>query len=170
MNRELLEEYKKKNELIMLSSLGDSMLPFISSGCNLLIRCCHSNTVLPGDIIVFFSESGLACHRCIRVSDGIILERGDNCVLFSKLRNVFCKDIIGIVVAFCKEDREITKVDSYPYYRKSQVLVGKISDLLSFGCRKGDQPMSSTCFGNIISCLIKMIYGIEKKRRSRYCG
>lgn len=160
INIELLKNYKADNTVISLQTVGDSMLPMIVDGSTIFVKCCYLTSLHAGDVVVFFMNNSLVCHRCIKLQAGTFLERGDNCVLGKKLNRISEDALIGKVIGYCREgETTVTYTDDYPVFRILMRRIGLFSGWMATFNRKNTLLDDTTLKQNgLISRIIYTIF------------
>lgn len=159
MNSELLQKYQHLNELISLKTIGKSMLPLIEETDDIIVMCCHFSQIKAGDIVVFYENSNLICHRCIDIdiTRSTFIERGDNCLLSSKLTEKSAKTIIGKVVGKVNSEKKMHDLSSLRFYALLNIIISKVSSFLSRGLVLGDGEMTSTKIGYLVHKILSLV-------------
>ena len=94
---------KQSQELIFVETTGFSMWPFLKAGEKLIIKKTSIEDLKVGDIILYWSDNQLVCHRLVkrvRDVDGYLLyTRGDNSSSLPTLvtEQMFLGKAIGII-------------------------------------------------------------------------
>lgn len=98
----LLKEVLEKESEIKVRVSGISMFPFLRRGDSLLVSRADSKEIRVGNIILFYDEGGIYCHRVFsKKEDGITVKADTNvCTEFLKP-----DDLIGQVVAIERKGR-----------------------------------------------------------------
>lgn len=154
LNTTLYAEYKSNHTIIELQSFGSSMEPQLNNICTIYVMCCSAHELSNGDIITFFYNNEVVCHRLIFRKDNYIFERGDNCSLWSKLNRVPDESIIGKVVAYKNDGGVLYYTKCFCLYAAVLRFVGILSHVFAFKKSHEDYEMSN---GGLISRAIKSL-------------
>ncbi len=90
------EDILNKNKKIKISVHGSSMLPFLRSGDNVIIKRVKENELKVADIVVFKYFDKIVVHRIIKINTDTIICRGDSTI--NNDEPVGKKNIIGVVI------------------------------------------------------------------------
>lgn len=167
INESLLLKYKQENTVVSLDCKGDSMAPLLKSPCVIYVICCDLNKIIPGDIIVFLTDRGIVCHRCIRVLRNELLERGDNCVLWNRLNPVGEINIIGKVFAFKNgTDSAELYIDSFDAFNKLMLGIGMFGNFISTnnGASVDEEFVRGGVVSKLIHLIVNFVFSLYRRR------
>ncbi|MCX8131610.1 MAG: S24/S26 family peptidase [Clostridia bacterium] len=160
-----LKEAKDKKEVIDLMTTGSSMSPLLRSNTNIYIEFNHLDDIHNGDVIAFYDDYGVSVHRCIKKNNNRVLERGDNCNLWTKCKWIDTDNILGKMV--CAEFKNTClNMDTFRYrlYGCIMVYIGKLSNMVG-RIRKKDSSQEKHAtidkektFSMLINKLIRIAY------------
>jgi len=102
------EQYLEKNEKMIYSNVGVSMLPLLRQGKDLfIVKKKSSKRCLRGDVVLYRRPPNhYVLHRIIEVNKNSYTILGDNCI--KKEYNIKDKDIIGVMTGFVRNGKEYT--------------------------------------------------------------
>lgn len=90
----LLKSAIQEKGRLCIKVCGKSMLPGLLPGD--IIEVKGTNCLRQGDVVAFYKGNLMVVHRIFKISRNKIFTKGDFC-LFPDKREVFIKDIIGVV-------------------------------------------------------------------------
>ena len=163
INFETLRNYQLKEECILLTSKGYSMAPFIQEPVQIYVKCCVPENIKKGDIVVFYDEKAVVCHRCIDVNGDLFLERGDNCCLFCFPEWRSKNAVIGIVIGIVKKNRMIL-VDKFKWYREVVLMIAKYSYKFAYK-NSVDKEMKGSVLGKLLFLVSYIILQLESRKK-----
>ncbi len=110
------EEILERDGRLVYTSVGDSMLPFIHSGEDILVIEKPSGRLKKYDIALYYRDSGeYVLHRVLRVREYDYIICGDNRWRCEK--GIADKQIIGVLTAIVRNGKMISMKDP-DYYRR----------------------------------------------------
>ncbi len=118
---EMCERLKLGHTVTMLFG-GHSMLPLINGeGDKIQLRPLgQEEPCVPGEVYLFRHQDHFIIHRLMRIEDGILLFRGDNCYAFEREdRN----NVLAKLVAIEKTDGSRMDCESEEWHRLSKKVV-----------------------------------------------
>ena len=165
INEILYEDYKNNHTIIKLLSVGHSMEPQLGNACTVYVMCCLANELSAGDIITFFYDGDVVCHRLIFRKGNFLFERGDNCSLWNKLNKIPVESIIGKVVAYRNEGQAIKYTEHYRCYSYLLRFVGCVSHACAFKNKREDCGIfDGGRISRFIGWLIYKIFQISERK------
>ena len=110
----LIEEKIAKGESFSFLAHGDSMLPFLKNGKDLVTLSPVTNKIKPGDVIFYRRENGMfVLHRVIKTFDnGEMWLCGDNQLYIE--RNIFPCQVIAILTGIERDGKKVS-LSSFSY-------------------------------------------------------
>lgn len=99
---------------------GDSMLPLINGGTDVVELTPFSGEICRGDIYLFRHNGRLVIHRLLRIHGDDLLFRGDNNRI---TEHVTSSDILARLTAVIHPDGSIEKTDTPQWRRRSSQVV-----------------------------------------------
>lgn len=114
MNNSSFEEILEKEGRLIYSNVGDSMLPLIRQGRDLLIIERAKGRLKKFDVPLYRRDSGqYVLHRVMEVREDDYVLCGDN--RWSKEYGITDRQILGVLTAVVRDGRELSVRD--PRYR-----------------------------------------------------
>ena len=114
------EEIERTGKLVY-TNVGDSMMPLIKQGRDLLIIEKPDGRLKRYDIPLYKRDSGqYVLHRVIEVREKDYVILGDNCI--AKETGITDADIIGVMTEFYRDGKKHT-TDELPYRIYSRAVV-----------------------------------------------
>lgn len=113
------EEILNKGETLYYRNVGNSMLPFIKEGEDLLVIDAYKDQRLKvGDVILYKRDTGkYVLHRIVSVRKNDYLLRGDN--QYNTETGIVDRHILGVLREVIKPNQRINVLDiSYQKYIK----------------------------------------------------
>lgn len=110
MNKSTFEEEIKKSGKIIYTNVGDSMMPFIRQGRDVLIISRAEGRLKRYDIPLYKRDSGqYVLHRILKVRENDYIICGDN--RFIREYGITDRHIIGVLTGIIRDGREIPLTD-----------------------------------------------------------
>ena len=104
------EEIIRRDGRLVYTSVGDSMLPFIRSGKDLLVIEKPQGRLKKYDVPLYRRDSGqYVIHRVLKVRENDYVICGDN--RYSREYGITDRHIIGVLTAIVRDGREIPVTD-----------------------------------------------------------
>lgn len=110
----LLKEVLEKENEVKLRVSGVSMFPFLRKGDSLLAKGADCGQIRVGNIILYYDEGGICCHRVFSKKNGNIRVKADANVCAEPLVS---EDFIGKVVAIERKGKTIRIDNTLGYLR-----------------------------------------------------
>jgi signal peptidase I len=123
----LLKEVLEKENEIKVKVRGVSMFPFLRRGHSLLVSGTDCGQIRVGNIILYYDEGEIYCHRVFSKKDGSITVKADANVCAEPLSP---EDLIGKVVAIERKGRTIRIDNTLGYIRG--LFISRLSLFTSF--------------------------------------
>lgn len=110
MNKSTFEEEIKKSGKIIYTNVGDSMMPFIRQGRDVLVISRAEGRLKRYDIPLYKRDSGqYVLHRILKVRKNDYIICGDNrCI---REYGITDRHIIGVLTGIIRDGREIPLTD-----------------------------------------------------------
>ena len=110
MNKSTFEEEIKKSGKIIYTNVGDSMMPFIRQGRDVLVISRAEGRLKRYDIPLYKRDSGqYVLHRILKVRENDYIICGDNrCI---REYGITDRHIIGVLTGIIRDGREIPLTD-----------------------------------------------------------
>ena len=110
MNKSSFEEEIKKSGRIIYTNVGDSMMPYIKQGRDVLVISEVNGRLNKYDVPLYKRDSGqYVLHRVLKVRDSDYVICGDN--RYSKEYGITDRHIIGVLTAVVRDGKEIPITD-----------------------------------------------------------
>lgn len=110
MNKSTFEEEIRRNGTIIYTNVGDSMLPFIKQGRDVLVISRAEGRLKRYDVPLYKRDSGqYVLHRILKVRENDYVICGDN--RCSKEYGITDRHIIGVLTGVIRDGREIPVTD-----------------------------------------------------------
>lgn len=110
MNSRSFEEILEKEGRLVYSSVGDSMLPLIRQGRDLLVIVRPDGRLKRFDVPLYRRDSGqYVLHRVLKVRENDYVLCGDN--RWAKEYGVTDRQILGVLTAVVRDGRELSVTD-----------------------------------------------------------
>ena len=106
MNKSSFEEEIKKSGRIIYTNVGDSMMPYIKQGRDVLVISEVNGRLNKYDVPLYKRDSGqYVLHRILKVRENDYVICGDN--LWNKEYGITDRHIIGILTGVIRDGQEI---------------------------------------------------------------
>lgn len=113
MNKSNFEEILARDGRLFYTNVGDSMMPLIKQGRDLLVIEKTAGKLKKYDIPLYKRDNGqYVLHRILKVRENDYVICGDN--RWSKETGIIDRQIIGVLTALVREGKEIP-LDSWKY-------------------------------------------------------
>ena len=113
MNKTSFEEILARDGRLFYMNIGDSMMPLIKQGRDLLVIEKTAGKLKKYDIPLYKRDNGqYVLHRILKVRENDYVICGDN--RWSKETGIIDRQIIGVLTALVREGKEIP-LDSWKY-------------------------------------------------------
>ena len=110
MNKSTFEEEIKKSGKIIYTNVGDSMMPFIRQGRDVLVISRAEGRLKRYDIPLYKRDSGqYVLHRILKVRENDYIICGDN--RCNREYGITDRHIIGVLTGIIRDGREIPLTD-----------------------------------------------------------
>ena len=110
MNKSTFEEEIEKSGKIIYTNVGDSMMPFIKQGRDVLVISRAEGRLKRYDVPLYKRDSGqYVLHRILKVRENDYIICGDN--RWSKEYGITDRHIIGVLTGIIRDGREIPVTD-----------------------------------------------------------
>ena len=110
MNKSTFEEEIEKSGKIIYTNVGDSMMPFIKQGRDVLVISRVEGRLKRYDVPLYKRDSGqYVLHRILKVRENDYVICGDN--RWSKEYGITDRHIIGVLTGIIRDGREIPVTD-----------------------------------------------------------
>ncbi|MGN0574810.1 MAG: S24/S26 family peptidase [Ruminococcus sp.] len=110
MNKSTFEEEIEKSGKIIYTNVGDSMMPFIKQGRDVLVISRAEGKLKRYDVPLYKRDSGqYVLHRILKVRENDYVICGDN--RCSREYGITDKHIIGVLTGIIRDGREIPVTD-----------------------------------------------------------
>ena len=110
MSKSTFEEILARDDRLVYTNVGDSMLPLIRQGRDLLVIQAKSGRLKKYDIPLYRRNSGqYVLHRVLKVRPDDYVICGDN--RWSREYGITDRHIIGVLTAIIRDGREIPMTD-----------------------------------------------------------
>lgn len=97
------EDVLDKKGFLAETVIGTSMCPLLKEHRDTVIIKKITAPLKKYDVVLFKRGKQLVLHRIIKISNGLFLIRGDNCV---QSEVVYDKQILGIMTHFCRKGKQ----------------------------------------------------------------
>lgn len=106
MNKSTFEEEIEKSGKIIYTNVGDSMMPFIKHGRDVLVISRAEGRLKRYDVPLYKRDSGQhVLHRILKVRENDYVICGDN--RWSKVYGITDRHIIGVLTGIIRDGREV---------------------------------------------------------------
>ena len=110
MNKSTFEEEIEKSGRIIYTNVGDSMMPFIKQGRDVLVISRAEGRLKRYDVPLYKRDSGqYVLHRILKVRENDYVICGDN--RCSREYGITDRHIIGVLTGIIRDGREIPVTD-----------------------------------------------------------
>lgn len=110
MNKSTFEEEIEKSGKIIYTNVGDSMMPFIKQGRDVLVISRAEGRLKRYDVPLYKRDSGqYVLHRILKVRENDYIICGDN--RCNREYGITDKHIIGVLTGIIRDGREIPVTD-----------------------------------------------------------
>ena len=110
MNKSTFEEEIRRNGTIIYTNVGDSMMPFIRQGRDVLVISRAEGRLKLYDVPLYKRDSGqYVLHRILKVRENDYVICGDN--RCSREYGITDRHIIGVLTGIIRDGREIPVTD-----------------------------------------------------------
>ena len=110
MSKSTFEEEIRKRGQLIYTNVGDSMLPFIKQGRDVLVISKVNGRLKRYDVPLYKRDSGqYVLHRILKVCDKTYVICGDN--RWQREYGITDKHIIGVLTAVIRDGKEISVTD-----------------------------------------------------------
>ena len=110
MNKSTFEEEIEKSGRIIYTNVGDSMMPFIKQGRDVLVISRAEGRLKRYDVPLYKRDSGqYVLHRILKVRENDYVICGDN--RWNKEYGITDRHIIGVLTGVIRDGREIPVTD-----------------------------------------------------------
>ena len=110
MNKSTFEEEIEKSGKIIYTNVGDSMMPFIKQGRDVLVISKAEGKLKRYDVPLYKRDSGqYVLHRILKVRENDYVICGDN--RWSKEYGITDRHIIGVLTGVIRNGKEIPVTD-----------------------------------------------------------
>lgn len=110
MNKSTFEEEIHRNGTIIYTNVGDSMMPFIKQGRDVLVISRAEGRLKRYDVPLYKRDSGqYVLHRILKVRENDYVICGDN--RCSREYGITDRHIIGVLTGIIRDGREIPVTD-----------------------------------------------------------
>ena len=110
MNKSTFEEEIEKSGKIIYTNVGDSMMPFIRQGRDVLVISAVEGRLKRYDVPLYKRDSGqYVLHRILKVRENDYVICGDN--RCSREYGITDRHIIGVLTGIIRDGREIPVTD-----------------------------------------------------------
>ena len=110
MNKSTFEEEIEKSGKIIYTNVGDSMMPFIKQGRDVLVISRAEGRLKRYDVPLYKRDSGqYVLHRILKVRENDYVICGDN--RCSREYGITDRHIIGVLTGIIRDGREIPVTD-----------------------------------------------------------
>ena len=110
MNKSTFEEEIKKSGTIIYTNVGDSMMPFIRQGRDVLVISRAEGRLKRYDVPLYKRDSGqYVLHRILKVRENDYVICGDN--RWNREYGITDRHIIGVLTGVIRNGREIPVTD-----------------------------------------------------------
>ena len=110
MNKSTFEEEIKKSGTIIYTNVGDSMMPFIRQGRDVLVISRTEGRLKRYDVPLYKRDSGqYVLHRILKVRENDYVICGDN--RCSREYGITDRHIIGVLTGVIRDGKEIPVTD-----------------------------------------------------------
>ena len=110
MNKSTFEEEIEKSSKIIYTNVGDSMMPFIKQGRDVLVISRAEGRLKRYDVPLYKRDSGqYVLHRILKVRENDYVICGDN--RCSREYGITDRHIIGVLTGIIRDGREIPVTD-----------------------------------------------------------
>ena len=110
MNKSTFEEEIEKSGKIIYTNVGDSMMPFIKQGRDVLVISRAEGRLKRYDVPLYKRDSGqYVLHRILKVRENDYVICGDN--RWSKEYGITDRHIIGVLTGVIRNGKEIRVTD-----------------------------------------------------------
>lgn len=110
MNKSTFEEEIEKSGKIIYTNVGDSMMPFIKQGRDVLVISRAEGRLKRYDVPLYKRDSGqYVLHRILKVRENDYVICGDN--RWSKEYGITDRHIIGVLTGVIRNGKEIPVTD-----------------------------------------------------------
>ena len=110
MNKSTFEEEIRRNGTIIYTNVGDSMMPFIKQGRDVLVISKAEGKLKRYDVPLYKRDSGqYVLHRILKVRENDYVICGDN--RCSREYGITDRHIIGVLTGIIRDGREIPVTD-----------------------------------------------------------
>ena len=110
MNNSTFEEILEKDGRLIYSNVGDSMLPLIRQGRDLMVIERHCGRLKKYDVPLYRRDSGqYVLHRVVKVRENDYVLCGDN--RWQRETGVTDRQILGVLTAVIRDGKEIAVTD-----------------------------------------------------------
>lgn len=110
MSRSTFEEEIRKRGQLIYTNVGDSMLPFIKQGRDVLVVSKVNGRLKRCDVPLYKRDSGhYVLHRILKVRDKTYVTCGDN--RWQREFGITDRQIIGVLTAVIRDGKEIPMTD-----------------------------------------------------------
>ena len=131
LNGTTYEEYLDKNDELIYTNVGISMLPLLREGKDLfIVKKRPPKRLKRGDVVLYRRPpDAYVLHRIIKVNKNSYTILGDNCI--NKEYGIKDKDIIGIMTGFIRSGKKHSTDDlSYRLYTSFWLMYNPIRVLI----------------------------------------
>jgi len=99
-----IESMLEKEESVLISPVGNSMLPFLKSGRDTVLLKKVTRPLSKYDVVLYRGkDGGYILHRIIRITDKGYIICGDNCSVWE--RGIKPDDIIAVVDSIVRKNK-----------------------------------------------------------------
>lgn len=110
MNKSTFEEEIEKSGKIIYTNVGDSMMPFIKQGRDVLVISRTEGRLKRYDVPLYKRDSGqYVLHRILKVRENDYVICGDN--RWNREYGITDRHIIGVLTGIIRDGREIPVTD-----------------------------------------------------------
>lgn len=110
MSKSTFEEEIQRRGQLIYTNVGDSMMPFIKQGRDVLVISGVSGRLKKYDVPLYKRDSGqYVLHRILKVRDKTYVICGDN--RWNREYGITDRQIIGVLTAVIRDGREIPATD-----------------------------------------------------------
>ena len=110
MNKSTFEEEIEKSSKIIYTNVGDSMMPFIKQGRDVLVISRAEGRLKRYDVPLYKRDSGqYVLHRILKVRENDYVICGDN--RWNREYGITDRHIIGVLTGIIRDGREIPVTD-----------------------------------------------------------
>ena len=110
MNKSTFEEEIEKSSKIIYTNVGDSMMPFIKQGRDVLVISRAEGKLKRYDVPLYKRDSGqYVLHRILKVRENDYVICGDN--RWNREYGITDRHIIGVLTGIIRDGREIPVTD-----------------------------------------------------------